>query len=516
MNCEQAQALFVAYLDHETTPSEQALLRAHLAGCEACQKELSKLSTTREQISSALQRRAAQAAPPPEAWDRLEAQLTEAAQPSPAQSGAWLRRRAPEPSHRPSPPTLVRGITMRKPLVLAAGLAAVTLIIGALWLFNGVAPVSARTILDRAYQAQSQAAVPQGIEHTRTETYSNYQALPEDQGLTLIVESYHDFQSGNFRVVTTVKQTGQVQNVFGYDGINTYSRAGAEGGEVTSGPLVVYRSPQSHVSQSDIKPPMGNTADDVKAMFDQIRNDPHAQLVGQEAWADGRKVYVVRSQQAMKVIVNGALERPAGTITNYFEVDTYKLVGYRMTMFQDGKELLIGAFRLLADEILPAGSLVAWDLSDLQGITLVDDPDRTRGDLLPEVISPQDLAAKTPAGYLLQAVPDGFALEISAPPKQATGDGFIYIASYRNSVDDYFVIQSIGPVEAKSMFTGTDPAYTTASGLVVHFQRDTTMPSGRQFTSAVVEAPSGVVFMLNSTLPADTVKAWAEKLALVH
>jgi hypothetical protein len=405
---------------------------------------------------------------------------------------------------------------MRKPLFLAAGLAAVTLVVGALWLFNGVAPASARTVLDRAYRAQSQATVTEGIEHLRTETYSNAQALPEDQGLTMILESYHDLQSGNFRVVTTIKATGQVQNVSGYDGAYTYSRSGAEAGDVTSGPLTIYRSPQSHLSQTDLKPPLGNTADDLKAMFDQMRNDPHAQLVGQETWADGRKVYAVRSQQPMKVMVNGALEHPAGAITNYFDVETYKLVGYQMAITQDGKPLQIGAFHVLVDEVLPAGSHVAWDMSDVPGIALVDDPDRTQGDLLPEVISPEDLAAKTPAGYLLQAIPDGFALEITAPPKQAAGAAFIYIAAYRSPDNDYVVIQSMGPAEVKSMLSGADQTYTTASGLVLHFLRETTMPSGRPITSAVVEAPDGIAFMLNSTLPADTVRAWAEKLVLIH
>jgi len=63
MNCEQVQALLAAYLDGEVTPFERALILAHLSGCTDCQQELDLLSTARNQVRSALQRRASQAAP---------------------------------------------------------------------------------------------------------------------------------------------------------------------------------------------------------------------------------------------------------------------------------------------------------------------------------------------------------------------------------------------------------------------------------------------------------------------
>jgi type II secretory pathway pseudopilin PulG len=51
-------------------------------------------------------------------------------------------------------------------------------------------PVSARQILDRAYEVQTQQAAEQGIQHIRSEIYSNIEALPEEQGMDTIGESY--------------------------------------------------------------------------------------------------------------------------------------------------------------------------------------------------------------------------------------------------------------------------------------------------------------------------------------
>jgi hypothetical protein len=61
-----------------------------------------------------------------------------------------------------------------------------------------------------------------------------------------------------------------------------------------------------------------------------------------------------------------------------------------------------------------------------------------------------------------------------------------------------------------------DETYTTAGGLVLHFMKEFSDPSGKQYTSAFVDAPDGVAFMINSTLPRETVKAWAEQLESVR
>src|SRR5262245_52930904 len=60
--------------------SERTLIQAHLSYCTVCQQKLSLLSTARSRVRSMLQRRAVHAVPSAEAWNRLEASLTEAEQ----------------------------------------------------------------------------------------------------------------------------------------------------------------------------------------------------------------------------------------------------------------------------------------------------------------------------------------------------------------------------------------------------------------------------------------------------
>jgi hypothetical protein len=535
MNCKQVQALLVAYLDGEVTPSERALIQAHLSGCTVCQQEFNLLFTAREQVHSVLQHRAAHAVPARDAWDRLEAGLTEAAQPSSSRFEAWFSRLAPY-AGRASIRKFFGGLTMRKRLIASAFVVVAALSIFVILTARSVTSVSAQQILDRAYQAQSQQAPSQGIDHNRIETYSNFQALPENQGTDLITESYLDFQTGYFRNVTTDSRTGKVLDAFAFDGSNTYSLGHNPPVTNSSDPLTIYRSPQSRVSTTDQKLIGTGNESNSKIYFDQIRNDPNVQFIGQEKWADGRTVYVLRSEQPVKVIVQqptaptqgnsgqtppmvtpfnpdqASVGQPTGLVTVYFDTTTYKMVGGQTTMEKDGKELLLNSQRVLVDEILPAGSSVAWDLSDVQGITIVDDPNGVYGDLLPETITPQELAAKTQSGYLLKTIPDGFSLEITAPPKQPANEPYIYIASYRTAANDYFVIQAAGPADVQAMTKEADETYTTASGLVVLFIKDISDPTGKQYTSAIVEAPDGTAFMVSSTLPRDTVKAWAEDL----
>src|SRR5215510_5540048 len=102
MNCEQVQSLLVAYLDGEVTPSERTLIQAHLSYCTVCQQELSLLSTARSQVRSMLQRRAVHVVPSAEAWNRLEAKLTEAEQLS-SKKEAWFTSRAPNGNRASNP-----------------------------------------------------------------------------------------------------------------------------------------------------------------------------------------------------------------------------------------------------------------------------------------------------------------------------------------------------------------------------------------------------------------------------
>jgi hypothetical protein len=112
-------------------------------------------------------------------------------------------------------------------------------------------------------------------------------------------------------------------------------------------------------------------------------------------------------------------------------------------------------------------------------------------------------------------IPEGYALEITTPPQQSANEPYIYIASYTNPSNEYFVIQAGDPGEGASTQSNWVETYTTASGLVLHFTEGYTDPGGKTYSSAIMVAADGVTLTINSTLPVDTVKAWAEDLTLV-
>jgi hypothetical protein len=513
MKCGQVQDLLAAYLDGEVTPSERALFQAHLSGCTVCQQELDLLSTARRQIRSALQRRASQAVPSRDAWSRLEASLTEVAQPSSsAQRASLFSRKAP--SARRISNKLFGGVTMQKRWIFSGLVGVIALSILAVLVAQSVTPVSARQILDRAYEVQTQQAAGQGIQHIRTEIYGNLEAQPEEQGLNTTIDKYLDLQSDNFRRVMIDDQTGRVIDVYAYDGSNAYSSDGTKGAPQSAAPLTVYRTPQNPPSTQIGTLGNGNSGLDTKILFDKMRSDPQVQLAGKETWEGGRTVYVLRSEQPVRVLIANEAQSPNGIVDVYFDVDTYEIVGNRVTIQKDGKELLIGSQRILVDETLPAGSSIAWDLSDLQGVNIVDDPNGQHA--LPEVISVEALATRIPSAYLLRTVPDGFSLEVSVLPKQfpnQSGNGpFYYQAGYVNQTGDYFVIRAFDdtPLEDTSW---TDEIYTTASGLVLYFVNQPSIDP--KFTGGLMQAPNGHTYAIESTLPRATVRELMEQLVLV-
>jgi hypothetical protein len=409
--------------------------------------------------------------------------------------------------------TRPKEFSMKKHIVLSAGAAVLFVALLGFVLLRNVTPVSARTILDKAYAVQSQSAPKQGIEHIRSQTYSNIDGVTDNQDTNMIVDSYHDLQTGKMRLVSMDTRTGKVVDVFGYDGAFTYSvdHSGDSLPNIqVDAPLTVYRTPQGQVANLKLR----NGGDDMgsKDAFDKMRNDPNTQLIGQETRADGRKVYALTSQQPIKMLVDGQLAHPLGNVTVYFDVETYEMLGTRITTQKDGQDVLIISQQVDINETLPADSPVVWDLSDLQGITLIDDPDRQHGDLLPEVITREQLAARTSTAYLLETIPNGYSLEISEPQRKAGSDEpYLYIASYRTDSNEYFVIQS----DAGKFVDDITDTYTTTSGLILHFMRGGSEKEHQPFVSAFVEAPNGVTFTIASLLPRETVEAWAEQLVLV-
>jgi hypothetical protein len=515
-SCGQVQALLSAYLDNEVTPSERVLILAHLSGCTVCQQELNLLSTARSQVCATLQRRAIQAVPPRDAWSRLEARLMEDAQPS-SNFVTWFSRKAPGADRAFN--HFLGGVTMQKRSILSVLAGVLVLAALAVFVARNAIPVSARQILDRAYRAQTQVAPTQGIEHVRNEIFSNLEGRSDGQGMDTIIESYSDPASGNFRVVLTDKQTGKLVQVFAFDGSNAYTMEDVKGSQTS---LTVYRIPQNRPSLlgttfSDRINGKSNAALDAqaKSMFESMRRDSHVKLLGQETWENGQTVYVLRSQQEVKSFLEAENEvaHPTGLVTLYFDAETYQLLGSRATVEKDGKEIVISRQQILLDETLPADSHVAWDMSDLPGVNIVDD---TNGEhKLPVAISLKDLAAKTKSAYLLKTTPKGFSLEISELPVHPATEPFFYEAGYTNQAGDYFIIRTFSdkPLEDTSW---ADETYTTASGLVLYFVNQPSITTrGEEFNGGLMQDPNGKTYAIDSTLSRDAIKAFLEDLVLV-
>jgi hypothetical protein len=414
-------------------------------------------------------------------------------------------------------------LLMNKKFTFTALGAALVLSILVIFMANNVTTVSAKEVLDRAYQAQTQTVTNQGIEHIRSEITSNIEA--KEQGMDTIVESYSDPVSGNFRVVTTDKASGKVLQVNAFDGSNAYSSDNLQDNQQGDVPLTVYRNPQDQNSLYLRKFTNGtdwklNPAQDEesKFMFEKMRSDPQVELLDQETWDNGHSVYVLRSQQEIKLMVDNEITHPMGWVTFYFDTETYQLLGDRVSLERDGQEVLISSRRLVLDEILQADSNIAWDLSDLQGLKVVDDPNREHnrfGKLYQNIISVEDLASKTDSAYLLATVPEGFSLEVGVTPEQPENEQFFYEANYTSQAGDSFIIRALGkPLEDALK---EDETYTTASELVLHFigQAGDT-PKGEQVPVVLIEAPSGKTYAIESTLPRERVKELAEQLVLVR
>jgi len=406
-------------------------------------------------------------------------------------------------------------IPMKNRIIVSALAAVMGLAIVAVVVTNSVTTVSAKEILDRAYEVQTQPAATNGIQHIRTKIYGNLEAQPEEQGLGSTIDKYLDLQSGNFRLTVIDNQTGRLTDVYAYDGSNAYSSESTKGAQQSAARLTLYRTPQNLSTLGIGSLGNGNGGLNTKALFDKMRSDPQVQLAGEETWETGRTVYVLRSEQPVRVLIANEAQSPNGIVDVYFDVATYELVGNRVTIQKDGKELLIGLQRILVSETLPEGSSVVWNLSDLEGVNIVDDTNGEHSQ--PEVISAGALATRIPSAYLLRTVPDSFSLEVNVLPKQfaknRSGNGpFFYEAGYLNQAGGYFIIRAFDNKKLEDT-SWADEIYTTASGLVLYFVNQPSLDP--KFTGGLMEAPNGHTYAIDSTLPRDQVKALMEELVLV-
>ncbi len=469
------------------------------------------------------------------------------------------------------------GVTVRKGFAFATLVAILTIAALGVLMLKSATPVSAQEILNRAYAAQT-AAESQGILHTKTQVYMNMQAMPGPKSMSgkdvkSILESYVDPQTGKNRLVVTDEATGEVMSVSAFDGtflytsgdmgIVTHSGGGTfawsghgEGtfkgtpasgsvGVISSGTAIpimvgdtapvhtIYRIPQPKGTQHLSFTLQGGPVD-VKTLFEAARQDPNAKFIGEQTLSDGRQVYVLELQALAQLLRNGAPSAsslPPMNSTLYFDKQSYQLVEQRTTMQQNGKETVVNSMRQLVQETLPPATRVAWDLSDLKGINIVDDPKGEHGPQWPVSITQQELAARTHSAYILKTVPAGYTMQITAtsgPDHQAPG---LYSITYSNSSGDSVMIN--GVMNAGGGMThiegpqSADETYTTRSGLKLDFVQGPVsstgafvqgsgFPKGASLTHVIVQAPDGTLFDLASTLPRDQLKALAEELVPVR
>ncbi|MEM7343379.1 MAG: zf-HC2 domain-containing protein [Chloroflexota bacterium] len=480
MNCQQIQNLLLAYLDGEVTPSEHTLVDTHLAGCYQCQQKLETLSTLQLQLRQTLTH-SSQVTPSPEAWSHLQEKINRTNNESsitPATSSAWLtiqqwvplswmeaaqpsiqkfsnwRRLAPNVSHKHLLTQLsleTFGDIQMKKRYFFATITAVTLLLMTIFLLPDTTPiVSAQEVMERSAAAQATPSTIQGILHTKSEGFFDMTAIhPEGSEATtlipkrIIYEDFIDLTSGNYRSVMQAAETGQIMNIFGQD--NTYIYFGHR--QVATETLTLYRSIIPPDQQQGWQPFIPEPFElDSQTLFEQARQSPDVEYVGQEPWIDGRTVHVLRFKPLFEISAEGAtgsvatitvfepgdegnlanhdipqmtaIEIPPIISTMYYDAETFELLETRETIEQNGEEVLVGYHRQLLNELLSPETAIAWDYSDLAEITVVDD---TTGEHIPflafatEILSEEAFLAQVDfIPYLLTPTPDGYTLQITA------------------------------------------------------------------------------------------------------
>ena len=513
MNCRQISGILSAYLDHELSNSEEIQIKEHIQTCADCRMELSELRKTRQSVIAAVHALAESAEPSAQAWAGVQQRIKQD-----------LGSRTVNNQNRQSSlapgwmVTIIQKIgasqMSRKLSVVVSG----ALGLGFLGFFmvnQTVTTVSAKQILDKAYEVHQLTAQADGISHMKVERYFNPDLQEgKDAGFRMASEIYTDYKTGNYRKVEYSLPEMKVISVAGYDGENTYSSIPLDKshkGDI----LTVYRSPQSRDRVAGLDN-LGPTFS-AEEQFDSIRNDPKISLESEKVQNDGRKIYIlVANHPAESFRINGKVtEGDAHLERMIFDAKSYELLETETLIKKNGKEFILSSLRFLVRETLPADARINWDLSDLKGISLVDDLDRTKGDLLPEKITQKELAEKTSTGYLFKEIPEGFDLTITAPPRQTNEESYIYIADYHNKDGDYIVIQDTGD-QLEPMSEDPDETYTAKNGITAYFIKEPeNLPDDEVYQMAIVHVSDSVSFLVNSTLPRERVKELIDDLIVV-
>ena len=392
---------------------------------------------------------------------------------------------------------------------------AAVLVVVILFVAGNVTSVSAQKIIARATAAQTLPA--QGIWHTKIQIYQNHAMLTGDHpGTTTIDDDYYDLTAGKYRSVSQ-DSAGKILQVAAFDGTYNYSGLQAAGNGANE-PLQVERvkagpddgiKARSTDSTTTAQAGPADPASLTKGLFDDFRNNPRVRVDSQKTWTDGTPVYVLIDDNFQTQ--QGSDDKTfTGSMRMVFNSETYALVESQTTVHKGDQDIVIDEIQWLANEVMPAESSVAWDLSDLKGITIADgDQQSVEDGVVFETLTEQQLAAHTPNYYVLDPLPVGYTMKIGAVVNQPTDQDYQFEIHYTGPEGKTFEMQAVGKMDTgfiESSFY--DGSYKAASGLMLNYS-----PShSNGNTSAMLTAPDGNSYLLFSSLPRDQVQKLVDTL----
>jgi hypothetical protein len=382
---------------------------------------------------------------------------------------------------------------------LTASLA--VLLIVAVFVARNFTTVSAQQIMDRADAVRTSNAAATGIQHTIIEVFESSKEFAGDQaGNKTIQEEYLDLSSGNFRVTST-DPDGNLLNGSASDGKYTYSfdQASKEGITVTRTPITADEGRKLAAPDTQSTPDQ---------LFKQFKHNPSVKLEDTITWTDGSKAYVL-VLKSYKTDGSGQ-KTYTGSSKMTFNAKTYALLESVSTMEKDGQDEVIADAKFTTDELLPAGTQVAWDLSDLKGVTYADQPAPAPEEVTFGTLTVDELASKAQA-YILQPVPEGYALEIDAVTNQPADQEFQYEVNYKLDDKTVFGMQYVGELSSEFIQESfSDGSFKAANGLQIFYS--TSHPANGNGVAAVLVTPDAGNYLLSSTLSRDEVQKLVETL----
>ena len=391
--------------------------------------------------------------------------------------------------------------TMKLQTKLSVFAVVAVVVVAAVFVVSNVTTVSAQQIITRASAAQ--ALPTQGIWHTQIQIYQNHAMLTGDHpGTTTIDDDYLDLTTGQYRLVMQ-DSAGKLEQVAAFDGTYDYSGLQAAGNDLLK-VTRVQAGPDDGTKTRSIDP-----AASFKALFDDFRNNPRVKIDSQKTWTDGTPVYVLvdDNYQTQKGVDSATY---TGSMRMVFDAKTYQLIESQTTVRKDGQDIVIDEVQWLVNEVLPMGSPVAWDLSDLKGVNVVDGTQPSaQASSTVETLTEQELATHTNSFYVLKPLPAGYTETIVAVADQPKDRDYQFEIDYTGPNGETFGLQAVGQMDpgfvASSFYDGS---YEAASGLVMNYSPS--HPNGG--TSAMLSAPDGNSFLLISSLTREQVQNLVETL----